>query len=204
MLKSFVRRVDNLRIGVRLGAVFALCGLLIAAAFALDLKAQKDASRVEDQVEQVEIGQDYSSRLLIAINEISGWQSLYINDAAAYGIEKGMAEDAYNIQGYADSQAGIVEFFDTMDTSMLTSEERAILGEIEGSFEQFFAEDLKLRKMLTTRGLEALPAVMDSINGGPAGEAWSATYDATARYQELLDARVAKVEDAQAADLATG
>ena len=47
MLTRLVRHVDNLRIGVRLGAVFALCGLLIGAAFVLDLKSQHDAADIE-------------------------------------------------------------------------------------------------------------------------------------------------------------
>ncbi|CAI9408954.1 methyl-accepting chemotaxis protein [Nocardioides sp. T2.26MG-1] len=204
MLKKLARRVDNLRIGVRLGAVFALCGLLIAAAFALDLKAQHDAADLADQVEQAEAGQEISDRLLIAINEISGWQSLYINDAAAYGVDKGLAEDDYNMQGFTDSQQGITDYFDNLDVSMLTSKEQAIIAEAKGNFDQFFAEDLKLREMLTKQGLDALPAVMDSINGGPAGESWSATYDATGRFQELIDARVTKMQDQQEADLAAG
>jgi methyl-accepting chemotaxis protein len=131
-------------------------------------------------------------------------EALYIDDAAAYGVEKGLAEDAYNIQGFADSQQGILDLFDTMDVSMLTSGEQAILDEIHASFDQFFAEDVKLRGLLVKQGLDALPTVMDSINGGPAGEAWSATYDATGRYQELIDARVEKMQDRQEADLAAG
>ena len=203
-MRKFARIVDDLRIGARLGAVFALCGLVWMGVFALDMKTQHDAGVIDDQVKLAEAGQDYSSRLLIAINEISGWQALYIDDAAAYGVEKGLADDAYNVQGFADSQQGINDFFDTVDTSMLTSEEKAIIDEVRGSFDQFFAEDLKLRALLQRQGLDALPAVMDSINGGPAGESWSATYDATGRYSELIDARVKKLQDQQQADLAAG
>ncbi len=107
MLTRLARKFHDLRIGVRLGAVFVLCGLLIGAAFGIDMKSQADAADLEDQVEQAEDGQQISDLLLIAINEISGWQALYINDAAAYGVAKGLAEDAYNMQGFTESQQGI-------------------------------------------------------------------------------------------------
>ena len=201
---KFMGRIDDLRIGVRLGAVFALCGLVWLGAFGLDLKIQHDAGVVEDQVEQAEGGQQIGDQLLIAINDITGWQGLYIADAAAMGVEKGLADDAYNVQGFAESKAGIDDLFATMDTSMLTPEESAIIAEAKANFDQFFAEDVKLRAQLKSQGLDALPAVMDSINGGPAGESWSATYDAYDRFHKLIDARVEKLQDQQEADLAAG
>ena len=158
MLTRLVRRVDNLRIGVRLGAVFVLCGLLIAAAFALDINAQRDAAQIEEQVEQAESAQQIADQLLIAINEISGWQGLYLADVGAFGVADALAEDDYNIEGYATSQQGIEDLFATMDRSALTADEDAIITEIEGSFDQFFSEDVKLRASLTERGLAALPA----------------------------------------------
>ncbi|WP_087530608.1 methyl-accepting chemotaxis protein, partial [Nocardioides sp. XL1] len=203
MLK-FLRKADNLQIGVRLGAVFALCGVVWLGAFALDLKTQHDAGVVEDQVTAAQQGQQIGDQLLIAINDITGWQGLYIADAAAMGVEKGLADDAYNVQGFTESQAGIDDLFATMDTSMLTPEESAIIAEAKANFDQFFAEDVKLRAQLKSQGLDALPAVMDSINGGPAGESWSATYDAYDRFHKLIDARVEKLQNQQDADLAAG
>jgi methyl-accepting chemotaxis protein len=203
-VKTFVRRVQDLRIGVRLAAVFTLCGLLIAAAIAFDTKAQHDAAGMQTQLNRVHDGQQISDDLLIAINDITGWQGLYIADAAAYGIAKGLAADDYNIQGFATSQKGIDQLFATMDRSVLTPEEAAIIAEVKDNFDQFFAEDVKLRAALTTRGLAALPAVMRSINGGSAGEAWTNTYDATGRFHKLIDARAALLAHQQKADLAAG
>jgi len=203
-MTKLLHRVDNLRIGMRLGAVFAVCGLVWLSAFVLDLKVQHDASIVADRVDKAQQGQQIGDQLLIAINDITGWQGLYIADAAAMGVEKGLADDAYNVQGFADSQAGIEKLFATMDTTMLTPEENAIVTEAKENFDQFFAEDLKLRDMLQKDGLAALPAVMDSINGGPAGESWSATYDAYDRFHKLIDARVKKLQDQQDADVAAG
>ncbi|MDI6911556.1 methyl-accepting chemotaxis protein, partial [Nocardioides sp.] len=203
-MSKFMVRVGDLRIGARLGAVFALCGLVWLGAFGLDLKTQHDAAAVEDQVTAAEEGLQISDELLIAINEISGWQALYIDDAAAFGTEKGLADDAYNVQGFTESKQGIENLFATMDTSMLTPEESAIITEAKANFDQFFAEDVKLRAQLKSQGLDALPAVMNSINGGPAGESWSATYDAYDRFHKLIDTRVEKLRHQQDADLAAG
>jgi methyl-accepting chemotaxis protein len=203
-VKNLVRRVHDLSIGVRLASVFAICGLLIAAALALDVKVRSDAGEIEEQVEAAEDGQQISDDLLIAINDITGWQGLYVADAAAYGVDRGLSEEDYNIQGFATSQEGIEKLFAGMDRSMLTAKEDAIISEVETSFDQFFAEDVKLREQLTSRGLDALPEVMDSINGGPAGEAWTATYDASDRFRTLIDARVADLQEEQESDLAAG
>jgi methyl-accepting chemotaxis protein len=203
-VKTFVRRVHDLRIGVRLAAVFALCGLLIAAAVAFDTKTQHDAAAMQTQLNRVHAGQQISDDLLISINDITGWQGLYVADAAAFGVNKGLADDDYNIQGFATSKKGIDAMFAKMDRSVLTPKESAIITEVQHNFEGFFAEDVKLRDALRTRGLAALPDVMNSINGGPAGEAWNATYDATGRFHKLIDARAKVLERRQKADLAAG
>jgi methyl-accepting chemotaxis protein len=204
IVKTFVRRLHDLTIGLRLAAAFAICGLLIAAAFAMDLKAQSDAAELQDEVDHALVGQQIADDLLIAINDITGWQGLYIADAAAYGVDVGLSEEDYNVQGFASSQEGIDELFATMDRSMLTSEEDAIIAEVETAFGQFFDEDAKLREQLTARGLDALPAVMDSINGGAAGEAWTQTYDASDRFHGLIDERVVELEEEQESSLAAG
>lgn len=203
-MKNLVRRAHDLRIGVRLAAVFTLCGLLIAAAVAFDFKTQADVAQMQTRLDRVHDGQQISDDLLIAINDITGWQGLYIADAAAFGVAKGLGPDDYNIKGFATSKDGIATMFDTMDRSMLTAKESAIISEVEDSFAQFFAEDEKLRTALTTRGLAALPAVMESINGGAAGEAWTATYDAADRFHKLIDARVADLTRQQQADEEAG
>ena len=203
-MSTFARKVRDLRIGVRLGAVFALCGLLWSGAFGLDMKAQHDAGVIANQVRQAEKGQQIGDDLLIAINDITGWQGLYISDAAAYGVDKGLSPDDYNVQGFAKSQQGIADMFANMDTSMLTDQEAAVIATARQHFDQFFEQDTKLRATLTDRGIKALPDVMDSINGGPAGAAWSATYDSYDRFHKLIDARVTKLRHQQQADLANG
>ncbi|WP_121254762.1 methyl-accepting chemotaxis protein [Nocardioides ferulae] len=185
-----LRRVRDLRIGMRLGAVFLVCGALIGAALAFNFKAQADVSTARDEVDRVEAGQQIGDHLLVFINEITGWQGLYLADVGAYGVEAAIAEDAYNLVGFEQSRAAIEELYATADLSMLTPAEKAIIADTEESFGEFFAEDAKLRAMLASQGEKAMGPVMDSVNGGDAGAAWSAVYDAVTAFNESIQARV--------------
>ncbi|MGZ4447703.1 MAG: methyl-accepting chemotaxis protein [Nocardioides sp.] len=203
-MTTLVRRLHDLRIGVRLAAVFTLCGVLIGTAFALDVAAQHRAAAGDTAIAKARDAQQIADELLIRINDITGWQALYIGDAAAYGVDKGLAPDDYNIKGFATSRAGIEKMYADMDRGNLTPRENAVITETQHNFDQFFTEDAGLRQQLQTDGLTALPAVMDSINGGDAGAAWSATYDAAGKYRGLIDKRLAGLEHQRDADLATG
>ncbi len=190
-------------IGTRLGAVFVLCGVLLGAAITVDLVTQHRASEGRKAVDDVHEAQRISDDLLIRINDITGWQGLYIAEAAANGVRAGLADDAYNIAGFAESQEGIEQMFADMDRDVLTAKELAVVEGAEADFEQFFAEDVKLRDQLRSEGLDALPAIMESINGGAAGEAWENVYGAADELSTSVDARLERIEadqaDAQAA-----
>ena len=197
-------RLRNHSIGVRLGAVFTLCGVLLGSAFAVDAVAQHNATTKSHEIARVQQAQQVSDDLLIRINDITGWQGLYIADAGAYGIKRALADTDYNIKGFATSRAGIEKMYADMDRSVMTTRERAIIAQTQANFQQFFDADAVLRTQLHRDGLKALPAVMDSINGGPAGAAWSATYDAATKYRKLVDKRVAILKAQQSSDLSTG
>jgi len=197
-------RLRNHSISARLGAVFALCGVLIGAAFAVDTVTQHRADSTDAKIVKVQQAQQVADDLLVRINDITGWQGLYLADAAAYGIAKGMGPDDYNIQGFATSRKGIEDMYADMDRSVMTAAERKVIDRTEANFQQFFDADAALRADLQQHGLKALPGVMDSINGGTAGEAWSATYDAAADYRKLIDKRLAKMKKTQASELSTG
>src|SRR6478736_4044584 len=197
-------RLRNHSIGVRLGAVFTLCGVLLGSAFAVDAVAQHNATTKSHEIARVQRAQQVSDDLLIRINDITGWQGLYLADAGAYGIERALADTDYNIKGFATSRAGIEKMYADMDRSVMTTRERAIIAQTQANFQQFFDADAVLRTQLHRDGLKALPAVMDSINGGPAGAAWSATYDAATKYRKLVDKRVAILKAQQSSDLSTG
>jgi methyl-accepting chemotaxis protein len=189
-MTALTRPLDNMRIGRRLAAVFALCGIFIFTAAYVGLSSQYRSDTRQQEINAViedgQIGDD----LLVAINDVTGWQGLYIADAAAFGVDRALGENGYNRQGLDDAATGVQELFAKADLDALDAEERAIVAEAERHFDQFFAEDVKIRKLLRTEGLSALPGIMRSINGGEAGEAWSAVYDTVDKLRTTIADRV--------------
>lgn len=179
----------DLRIGVRLAAAFAACGLLVALAAFLGLSAQSKADGMRDQLEGLSEHRALADSMLININDITGWQGLYLADATAFGVEPALSEDGYNRAGYLTSKATIEEMFAEVDTTGLTDEQLRILDSTEANFQQLFAEDDWVVERLEARGLDAMPEIMNSINGGSAGEAWSAVYDDMTAFGTSLQAR---------------
>jgi methyl-accepting chemotaxis protein len=188
--RAFLTRFS---IGARLAAVFVLCGLLIGCALVLDTRAQRRDDARQAELEELAAAQQVADDLLVFINDITGWQALYLLDTVVLGVEDGLAADAYNIEGYTESQERIEAYFAGADRSVLSDEEAAVFAAAEEEFDGFFAADLVLRETLRDRGLDALPDVMDSINGGPAGIAWSAVYNASEEYRALVEDRAAQV-----------
>src|SRR3712207_5556030 len=111
----------DLKIGVRLAAAFAACGLLVGIAAYLGLSAQSKADGMRDQLEQVASHRALADLMLININDITGWQGLYLADATAFGTEAALSEDGYNRDGYLNSKAAIEEMFAEVDTTGLTA-----------------------------------------------------------------------------------
>jgi methyl-accepting chemotaxis protein len=190
-MKALTRRLRNLRIGVRLAVVLSLCALCVGAAAYNGLASQSRTDAYQKDINEVQDGRQIADELLIAINDVTGWQGLYLADAAAYGVDRALGKDGYNHAGLADATSGVEELFATMDTSALTAEEKSVLDEIEQHFDQFFAEDVKIQEQLRSKGMAALPAIMNSVNGGDAGAAWSAVYEASDSFKTMMDERIA-------------
>jgi methyl-accepting chemotaxis protein len=187
----------DLKIGVRLAAAFAACGVLVGLAAYLGLSAQSKADGMRDQLEQVASHRALADLMLININDITGWQGLYLGDAAAFGVDEALSEDGYNRDGYLKSKAAIEAMFADVDTTGLTDEQQAILASTEANFQQLFEQDDWVVSRLEARGLDAMPQIMNSINGGAAGEAWTAVYEDMSAFGDSL----AKQEKALRADL---
>ena len=192
-MSSLLRWVRDLSIAKRLVASFALCFVFVGTAAYLGLSAQARGERMQDRLDQIADGQQIANEMLISINDITGWQGLYLADATAYGVDAALAEDSYNREGYLTSKAGIEEMFETRDTSGLTAAELEIYASTEANFRQLFSEDDWVVRQLERRGLEAMPTIMDSINGGDAGAAWSAVYEDMSALSDSLDARAVDV-----------
>ncbi len=183
------RALSDLKIGVRLAAAFVVCGLLVGLAAFLGLSAQSKADGMRDELEQVASHRALADRMLININDITGWQGLYLADASAYGVEAALADDGYNRSGYLESQAAIEKMFADADTTGLTAKQLAILDSTEANFQQLFDQDDWIVGKLEEGGIKAMPEIMDSVNGGEAGEAWSAVYDDMSAFGDSLAAQ---------------
>jgi methyl-accepting chemotaxis protein len=192
-MRPLARRLRDLKIGTRLAAAFALCGVFVAAASYLGLAAQERGKEFQDQLDRLAVSRQITDDLLININDITGWQGLYLDDVVAFGVGKGLAEDAYNRAGYLKSKATIQKLFRTVDRSGLVPAEEAILESTQRNFEQLFSEDDKIVSLVRSQGVKAFPQIMRSINGGPAGAAWTATYEDMSKLAKSIDARAEKV-----------
>ena len=187
------RRLRDLRIGTRMAAAFALCGLFVAAAACFGQVSQGRAADLQDRLDQLAVSKQIADDLLVSINEVTGWQGLYLDDVVAFGTDKALAEDAYNRGGYLRSKARIQKLFTTIDRSGLTARERAVLARTQQGFEKLFAEDDTIMTQVRAQGVKAFPAVMTSINGGPAGVAFTQTYDQMSKLGASVDARAKAV-----------
>jgi methyl-accepting chemotaxis protein len=183
------RALRDLKIGVRLAAAFAACGLLVGLAAYLGLSAQSKADGMRDQLEQVASHRAVADLMLININDITGWQGLYLADATAFGAEAALSPDGYNRDGYLNSKAAIEQMFTEVDTTGLTDEQLEILASTEANFQQLFDEDDWIVDRLEARGLAAMPQIMNSINEGAAGAAWTAVYEDMSAFGDSLAAR---------------
>ncbi|WP_248582088.1 methyl-accepting chemotaxis protein [Nocardioides sp. InS609-2] len=179
----------DMRIGVRLAAAFALCGVLVGSAAYLGLSAQGRADALRDELDDIGRQNQLADSMLININDITGWQGLYLAEVPAFGVEVAIADDGYNRAGYLTSKATIEQMFRDVDTTGLTKNEIKILRSTESNFRQLFNEDDWIIGKLTAKGIDAMPEIMESINGGAAGQAWTAVYEDMTAFGESLDVR---------------
>ena len=84
-MNALTQRVRDLRIGVRLTAAFVLCGVFVAMAVSLSFATQAAADRTQARLDELTRAGQISDELLININDITGWQGLYLCDAVAFG-----------------------------------------------------------------------------------------------------------------------
>ena len=192
----------DIRIGTRVAAVFALAAVLVGVAFGIDISARHQATAAQAQITKVQALQRIGDDLALRINDITGWQALYVGDAAAFGVDKGLSPHDYNVKGFATCRAEIEKMYADMDRSAMTPEESALIDQTRASFDDFFKQDTILRAELHKQGLAALPAVMNSINGGPAGQSWTDITNASTKYHGIVNAQLASLQAARDSDQA--
>src|SRR5688572_5353104 len=108
-MRTLTRRLRNLRIGARLVVILSLCALCIGAAAYNGLSSQSRSDAYQQDINKVQDGRQIADELLISINDVTGWQGLYLADAAAYGVDAALGSKGYNAQGLADAKKGVEE-----------------------------------------------------------------------------------------------
>ncbi|MGA5303776.1 methyl-accepting chemotaxis protein [Nucisporomicrobium flavum] len=131
--------------------------------------------------------------------DVSGWQSLWVNDVAAYGFAYLDGPVEFNREGLLDSKKSVYELLAKIDTSHLTPAERTTFAKLKPAWDDFFAWDDKMLSWLRADDSRAtLRRVMDSINDGPASDSWAAVLDVTSELYKSVQARATKQAEAAA------
>ncbi|MEV8507937.1 methyl-accepting chemotaxis protein [Actinoplanes sp. NPDC051475] len=192
---------SNLSVGRRLGASFLVLVLLIVVAAAAGWRGMNQQSDSQRRVAVLEKLRSQIQDVEYYAADLSGWQSLWVNDVAAYGFDYLSGEDEFNRQGLLDSKDSVYELLTKIDTKNLTEPERATFAKLKPAWDDFFAWDDKMLKWLEADDSQAtLRKVMDSINDGDAADSWGLVLDVTSELYKSVRTRAEKVS-ADAADV---
>ncbi|OJF12412.1 methyl-accepting chemotaxis protein [Couchioplanes caeruleus] len=194
-------RISDVSVGKRLGASFLVLASLIVVAAGAGWWGMRQQSDSQSRMADLEHLRGDIQEIEYYAADISGWQSLWINDVAAYGFEYLASEDEFNRQGLLDSKEAVYEVLEQVETTNFTAAEKAMFDKLKPAWDDFFAWDDKMLKWLEEDDSQAtLRKVMDSVNDGDASDSYGVVLDTTTElYKSVVD-RVEK-ESARAADV---
>jgi len=195
-------RMSQLRVGLRMGAAFAvLAGLIVVAAGAgwWGLRATNDTQARLDSL--VQTRQDAAEARYFAA-DVSGWQSLVLGDTAAFGYAFASGPDGLNRAGVLESKAAVYELMDNGHVAVLTDAERALWDQLRPTWDAYFVEDENIMKSLAQNGPTGIAAAQESINNGASAEAWTKVMEVTEALEQSLDSRIASTR-AEVGDVRT-
>ncbi|MFI5491782.1 methyl-accepting chemotaxis protein [Actinoplanes sp. NPDC051859] len=195
-------RISDVSVGKRLGASFLVLASLIVLAAGAGWWGMREQSVAHGRVADLEAARTGIQEIEYYAADASGWQSLWVNDVAAFGFEYLSSEEEFNRPGLMDAKTSVYEILKDMDTSSFTAAEKATFDKLKPAWDDFFAWDEKLYKMLEADDSQAtLRAVMNQINGGEASDSWGLVlevttqlYDSVVKRVEQLTADAAKVK----------
>ena len=116
--------LSSLRVGQRLGLAFGTVGLLVVATAGAGLAAVEEQRSLAEELSGVDGVLAAAETARFQIADVTGWQGLVVADAATFGPEAALADDAYNRSGLLESKAAIYEWLEDVDTSAMSSGER--------------------------------------------------------------------------------
>jgi methyl-accepting chemotaxis protein len=118
-------RVRDLGIRTRLGLAFGGIGLLVVACAAGGVSAVGQQRELAEQGAAVDAVIRDAETMRFQIADATGWQGFVLADVASFGPEAALADDSYNRAGFLDSKASIYAWLDALDTTAMTTAEKA-------------------------------------------------------------------------------
>ncbi|MEV6599205.1 methyl-accepting chemotaxis protein [Actinoplanes sp. NPDC051346] len=187
-------RISDVSVGKRLGASFLVLASLIVVAAGAGWWGMRQQSAAQHRVAELERVRSKIQDVEYYAADASGWQSLWVNDVAAFGFEYLAGEDEFNRQGLLDTKDSVYKLLESIDEEVLTDAEKATFAKLKPAWDDFFAWDDKLLSWLEADDSKAtLQKVMGSINDGEASDSWGLVLDTTSElYKSVVD-RVDKV-----------
>jgi methyl-accepting chemotaxis protein len=165
-------RLSNLRVARRLALAFGAVGALVVVSAGAGLVAVAEQRALAEDISAVERVVRDAETARFQIADVTGWQGLVVSDAAIYGPEVALADDAYNRSGLLESKAGIYTWLDEVDTSGMSAEEKATFDQLRPAWDNYFSWDDQVVEWLSAGTAEGNTTAMGSINGGEAGEGY--------------------------------
>ncbi|MBG0816708.1 methyl-accepting chemotaxis protein [Planomonospora sp. ID82291] len=181
---------QNWGVGRRLGVSFLLVTSLIIVSVVVGRAGMDNQHAISMRMDQLKQVEDDIQRLSYAASDVTGWQGLVAADAGAFGGTAATAPDAYNRKGELESKKALYATIDATRVDYLTESERARFDTLRPAWDRFFAWDDKIMELLRQDTSAARAEAMNSINGGEAADAYSASLEINAALVASLAERV--------------
>ncbi|GAB1692159.1 methyl-accepting chemotaxis protein [Krasilnikovia sp. M28-CT-15] len=185
-------RIANLRVGMRMGAAFAMvAALIIVASVAGGWGLQKTSDAQQRFTRLVEV-RDYAAQARLQLSDVSGWQGLVIVDIATDGFAAATGPGGYNRKGMLEAKAGVYDLLKRGAADARTATERDAWSKLKSGWDAYFAEDEALLQAIQQDPRPGIIAAKASFNEGTTHKVYSQISEILDAVDKDLSARMAK------------
>ncbi|GAB1640774.1 methyl-accepting chemotaxis protein [Krasilnikovia sp. MM14-A1259] len=165
-------RIANLRVGLRMGAAFAMVAtMIVVASVAGGWGLQKTSEAQQRFTDLVEARDDVAeARLQLA--DVSGWQGLVIVDVATDGFTAATGPGGFNRKGMLDAKTGVYSLLKKSSAKATTAHERDLWSRLKSGWDAYFAEDDALLQAIQRDPHSGVIAAKASFNQGTTHEVY--------------------------------
>ncbi|WP_204054813.1 hypothetical protein, partial [Planomonospora parontospora] len=186
-------KINDLKVGVRLGGAFAVVGVLLCGAVGVGAAGISSAREATDRLEAGTAVRGAALTAKFRTADFAGWQTGYAFDTLR-GVPKAADDTVGQRKNFVASTAAFREDLDELAGLELTATQREGLRRAESAFEDFM--DVDGRIVAAYR--DGTPARMDEANDLVAGEALEHFERAATAVDELATEAVANAAAAAA------